>query len=131
MTRTPGQLAYEADCERNPHHEDGSLRRTWAEIGDVARWSWERDPQPRDWTKPHRQACAHHIRNLRQRETSAPKPCPDFLRYLSDTEAALPTLEGAGLYEALQGLRHFTRLPDHNLQREANVRAAHGYEGDA
>lgn len=47
--KTPGQLAYEEDCRRCPHHHDGSPRRAWSEIGDVARWSWERNPTPRDY----------------------------------------------------------------------------------
>ena len=46
-TKTPGQLAYEADCDADPLYPDGSKRKTWAELTDVARWSWEKLPTPR------------------------------------------------------------------------------------
>ena len=40
--KTPGQLAYQADCEVRPLYHDGTARRTWAELDSVARQSWER-----------------------------------------------------------------------------------------
>ncbi len=46
-TKSPGQLAYEADCAADPFYPDGSKRKSWAELTDVARLSWERNPTPR------------------------------------------------------------------------------------
>lgn len=44
---TPGQNAYEEDCSRQPRYADGTERKSWAQLGDVERWSWERNPTPR------------------------------------------------------------------------------------
>lgn len=49
--KTPGQLAYETDCERRPDYHDATPRRTWANLPDYARWSWERNPTPREPAK--------------------------------------------------------------------------------
>lgn len=40
---TPGRIAYERELQVRPRYYDGALRRSWEEIGDVARWSWERN----------------------------------------------------------------------------------------
>lgn len=45
--RTPGQVAYEAELAVKPSYHDGTLRRTWAQLSAIARWSWERNPTPR------------------------------------------------------------------------------------
>lgn len=45
--KTPGQLAYEADCEERPRYEDGAPRPSWAALDAVTRQSWELKPQPR------------------------------------------------------------------------------------
>ncbi len=45
--KTPGQLAYEADCEERPRYEDGAPRPSWAALDAVIRQSWELKPQPR------------------------------------------------------------------------------------
>lgn len=42
MTKTPGQLAYEADVAARPKYHDGTPRRPWADLCPIARWSWER-----------------------------------------------------------------------------------------
>jgi hypothetical protein len=47
MTRTPGRVAYESDVRAEPTYHDGTPRRTWEQLSDVARWSWERNPLPR------------------------------------------------------------------------------------
>jgi hypothetical protein len=48
MTRkTAGQQAYETDVAREPNYHDGTPRRSWRELGEVERWSWERNPTPR------------------------------------------------------------------------------------
>lgn len=48
--KSPGQIAYEASVAACPTYHDGSPRRTWEQLGDVARWSWERQPsEPREW----------------------------------------------------------------------------------
>lgn len=46
-SKTAGQLAYEADCAVTPYYSTGQRRKRWAELADVARWSWERNPTPR------------------------------------------------------------------------------------
>lgn len=45
--KTAGQTAYEADCAARPLYCDGTARRTWADLDDIARLSWERNPTPR------------------------------------------------------------------------------------
>ncbi len=35
--KSPGQLAYEQDCQRLPHYLDGSPRLTWTELTDMLR----------------------------------------------------------------------------------------------
>lgn len=35
-----GQAAYEVDCEKRPNYHDGSRRRAWHELSEIARWSW-------------------------------------------------------------------------------------------
>lgn len=45
--KTPGQLAYEADCEERPRYHDNTPRPSWAALDDVTRQSWELKPQPR------------------------------------------------------------------------------------
>lgn len=38
--RGDGRSAYEADVAAHPTYHDGTPRRTWAELSDSARWSW-------------------------------------------------------------------------------------------
>lgn len=45
---TPGRIAYEADMRRCPFYHDNAPRRTWEQLSPEARWSWERNPTPRD-----------------------------------------------------------------------------------
>jgi YD repeat-containing protein len=50
--RTPGQLAYERDLERQPtyhiaDHGTDAPRPAWHELSDIARWSWEQNPTDR------------------------------------------------------------------------------------
>lgn len=53
---TPGQKAYEEDCRRQPRYEDGTLRKSWSELGEVERWSWNRNPTPRTHSEPEKAA---------------------------------------------------------------------------
>lgn len=41
--KSAGQLAYEADVAARPIYHDGTSRKTWAQLSDIARWSWTRD----------------------------------------------------------------------------------------
>lgn len=50
-TKTRGELAYEEDCRRRPTYDDGTQRRPWSALDSVCRYSWERDPRPRDWSQ--------------------------------------------------------------------------------
>lgn len=47
-TLTP-EAAYEADRLAYPFHHDGTARALWADLGDIARESWMRNPTPRNW----------------------------------------------------------------------------------
>ena len=49
---TPGQRAYEQDVAARPFYEDGTRRKTWAQLGEVEHLSWERSPTPRWFTQP-------------------------------------------------------------------------------
>lgn len=40
--KTPGQLDYEADVQKKPLYHTGQPRKTWAELSELTRWSWER-----------------------------------------------------------------------------------------
>ncbi len=53
-----GQQAYEEDVRRHPNHHDGTPRPDWDKLLDIAKWSWNRNPTPRDWKTP---AEAGHI----------------------------------------------------------------------
>lgn len=44
MTR--GQQAYERDVKRRPTYHDGKPRRSWDQLSEVAKWSWEKGPYP-------------------------------------------------------------------------------------
>lgn|GEM_PF-2134493 len=37
-----GQAAYEASLAACPHYQDGDPRPAWAQLGDIAQWSWSR-----------------------------------------------------------------------------------------
>lgn len=43
---TKGQRAYEADLIERPFYHDGKPRRTWDQLHDIGRWSWEKNPYP-------------------------------------------------------------------------------------
>ena len=54
MHKSPGQIAYETDCQRKPYYHPriyGTLilRCSWQELSAIAKWSWEKNPTPRDW----------------------------------------------------------------------------------
>lgn len=40
--KTAGQIAYEADCKRQPLYPNGDKRCDWEKLDTVAKWSWER-----------------------------------------------------------------------------------------
>ncbi len=50
--RTAGQIAYEADVQARPLYFDGKPRRAWDQLDEPVRWSWERNPTPRNWYTP-------------------------------------------------------------------------------
>lgn len=41
--QSKARLAYEAEVEKRPTYPNGERRKTWAELSDVARWSWGSD----------------------------------------------------------------------------------------
>jgi hypothetical protein len=48
---TPGEVAYREDVVRRGFYPDGQPRRTWAQLSDWARSSWEKNPTARDWSE--------------------------------------------------------------------------------
>lgn len=42
-----GQEAYQEDCRRQPHYQDGAPRPAWDALGTIEQGSWERNPTPR------------------------------------------------------------------------------------
>lgn len=48
QSKSPGQTAYEEDVRREPRYPDGAPRVGWSKLPDIARWSWERNPTPRE-----------------------------------------------------------------------------------
>lgn len=58
-----GKSRYEQDCIRQPRYHDGTLRKSWAELGVVEQWSWERDdPADRSDQSDPRGASRHPAR---------------------------------------------------------------------
>ncbi len=47
QAKSMGQAAYERDVVREPSYHDGTSRRSWSELSDIARESWERSPTDR------------------------------------------------------------------------------------
>lgn len=47
VRKSPGRIAYDADCSARPTYNDNAPRKAWHELSDVARDSWERNPTPR------------------------------------------------------------------------------------
>lgn len=43
---------YEADVKRRPHYHDGTPRRSWEELCDIAQRSWAADTLPRLFIRP-------------------------------------------------------------------------------
>ncbi len=41
------EQAYSADVAARPTYHDGTPRKTWEQLDEVARWSWQRNPTPR------------------------------------------------------------------------------------
>lgn len=45
--RSPGQIAYEADCVDEPLYNDGRTRKSWSELPEHCKAEWEKNPTPR------------------------------------------------------------------------------------
>lgn len=47
---TQGEIAYRADCKRQPYYIGSHIvRRTWDDLADYERATWEKNPTARDW----------------------------------------------------------------------------------
>lgn len=44
---TSGQIAYQQDVQITPNYHDGKPRRAWDDLSEIVRWTWERNPTPR------------------------------------------------------------------------------------
>ncbi len=42
MEKTAGQVAYELDVQFRPTYHTGEPRKTWEQLDEVCKWSWER-----------------------------------------------------------------------------------------
>lgn len=42
------KAVYEEDVRRWPNYDNGEPRKTWEQLSEISRWSWIRDPRPRD-----------------------------------------------------------------------------------
>jgi hypothetical protein len=42
VVKTRGQIAYEEAVKKLPLYPDGTPRKQWSELSELARWSWER-----------------------------------------------------------------------------------------
>ncbi len=49
---TPGRIAYEEDVRLEPSYLDGASRRSWDQLPDLAKQSWERNPTVRARGRP-------------------------------------------------------------------------------
>lgn len=67
--KTPGQIAYELDCEAEPNYAHGTFRKrpAWDQLGMMGRASWEKNPTPRRLkcpacgdVKPYRMATSRY-----------------------------------------------------------------------
>jgi hypothetical protein len=43
--KTQGQIDYEMDVESTPTYHDGTLRKQWSELSEIAQYSWNRCPK--------------------------------------------------------------------------------------
>mgnify|MGYP007071672430 FL=1 len=50
--KTPGQIDYERDVRQNPLYRTGQPRKTWAELPEIIRQSWERGATIKQPTPP-------------------------------------------------------------------------------
>jgi len=48
MTKSPGQIAYEAECAVWPYYYDGSPRTQWADLHPAIQANWDKNPTPRE-----------------------------------------------------------------------------------
>lgn len=47
--KTPGQIAYETECEACPTYHDGTPRISWDQLRPICKATWEQYPTPRAW----------------------------------------------------------------------------------
>lgn len=45
--KSRGQMAYERDVQERPKYHDGTPRKPWPDLCNIAKWSWER-PSPEE-----------------------------------------------------------------------------------
>lgn len=60
--KTAGQLAYEEDCRRMPTYRGNGKttpRPQWEDLPSYAKWSWEKNPTPREWKQQETKSLRH------------------------------------------------------------------------
>ena len=48
--------AYDEDCRRAPNYHDGTPRKKWKELCDVAKSSWIENPTPRNFKTSNKES---------------------------------------------------------------------------
>jgi len=122
--KTPGQIAYETDCAARPLYDDKTPRKSWAQLDDITRYSWERDPTPR-WTveTPHAPVAAGDRDAFNEaREAFRAGPTPHkAANYLDAARKAHRTgdIGNIAMQDASEDVAAFLRIAPATLTRSA------------
>ena len=122
--KSAGQRAYESDVRARPKYDDGSARKTWAQLGEVERGSWEKNPTQREPAK----------------QPDSPKPSPvvkdekeadgkaDTSAWLAERETRIKESKAAGnkhldgLDRSVEGMRGVKFYNAHDPKERGTVR---------
>ena len=80
-TYTPKE-AYIEDCRRRPFYHDGGERKTWEQLSEYARKTWEKNPRPRHYSDFTRTQPAKPAQNIYTE--NGYKSRADYLKSLAD-----------------------------------------------
>jgi hypothetical protein len=45
INKTQGQIDYEANVARDPNYHTGEPRKTWGQLSDLCKWTWNKPKQ--------------------------------------------------------------------------------------
>ncbi len=77
--KTPGQLDYERDVQQKPLYHTGQPRKTWEELSEITRWSWERGATIHPLTTPILLSLFFTLTALSACSVHTPPPRPTLL----------------------------------------------------